>query len=364
VPIRSLVVFFAAISFLGTGCDVQVRTEAIPATSPLPVTATLPATTTPLATETSLPPPPPPTVAPVEGVTSTQLNVRAEPSTAGSVLGIIPADTRVEIVGKDPGESWWQINYPQGQGTDGKGWVTAEYIITLATPDVPIIGGDRGDPNEGNVAVVQQQINVRSGPGTGFNSLGTLNPQDVVQLTGKDANGAWLQIGFAAGPEGKAWINAAFVQALGVENLPIITEAGVIVGTGTPTNIPPTPTATIVPARQDNDSPDNPLVNVIFDPIGTRTLIYNGDVSAPDGDTEDWIQFTSFSERIRIEVTCKGSDMRIELIQNGSTFDQAACAAQQIVSVKPDQPVQVHLEALSEGSLRYSSYTLKVTTFP
>ena len=115
--------------------------------------------------------------------------MRAEPSTASNVLGIIPANTKVEITGKDPAENWWQINYPQGSR-----WKRLGHLHnTLQRPPslkFRIIGGDETNPNNGNVAIIQQQINVRSGPGTGFNSLGTFNPQDVVSLTGKDSNGA------------------------------------------------------------------------------------------------------------------------------------------------------------------------------
>ncbi len=322
----------------------------------------LPVGITPAASETPFPPPAQPTVAPVDGVTSTQVNVRAEPSTTSDVVGIIPAEMRVEITGKDPSENWWQINYPQG--VDGKGWVTAQYVTTANAAEVPTIGGGEADPNAGNVAIIQQQLNVRSGPGTDFNSLGTLNPQDVASLTGKDPNGAWLQIEFAAGPEGKGWVNAAFVQAQGVENLPIIAESGAVIGTGTPTDIPSTPTATVVPAPEDNDSASQPLISVTFDTGSTRSFIYNGDVSAPDGDGEDWIQFTPLSERILLEISCQGGEVQIELIQGSQTFEQLACATQQIISVQPAQPVRVHVQALAGELLSYSSYTLKVTTIP
>jgi len=344
-----------------------MREGLTPTPASLLITATLEPTLTPRPSETPLPPPPQPTIAPVEGKTSTQVNVRLEPSTASDVLGTIPANTKVEIIGKDPGENWWQINFPQDAG--GKGWVTAQYVTTAAKPEVPIIGGAEAGPNTGNVAVIKQQLNVRSGPGTGFNSVGTLNPNDVVALTGKDPNGAWLQIDYpqGAGPEGKGWINAAFVQANGAENLPIITEAGLIVGTGTPTGIPATPTATLLPAMDDGDSVQSPSVNVTFSASGTHDLQYSSDVSSPGGDAEDWLQFVPYSGSILLEVSCKGNHLQIELIQNGEVIplmENQACANRQVVPVQSGEPVQVHVSVIANETLTYSSYTLNIRTLP
>jgi uncharacterized protein YraI len=336
-----------------------------PTTTSIATTSTPPAALTPAPTETPLAPLSP-TVVLVEGITSTQVNVRVEPSTASNVLGVIPADMRVEITGKDPGENWWQINYPHPQAVDGKGWVTAQYVTTIATPDVPTIGGAGAGAQSGNVAVVQQQLNVRSGPGTGFNSLGTLNPQDVVSLTGKDPNGAWLQIDFPAGPEGRGWVNAAFVQAQGAENLPIIAESGLVVGTGTPTGIPPTPTPTVIPAREDGDSAINPVISVILEPTGTQAFIYGGDLSAPRGDREDWIAFKPFDRFVFASLECKGSDaIEVQVLENGlpgNTY--ITCGAQmEELAVEAGSNYLIHLQLVSSAqTLQYISYILTIKT--
>lgn len=362
---KSKLVILLAFLVLNAGCSVSVQEGSGAAPTSFIVTLTLPPSSTLSPSETPLPPPPTPTTAPVEGTVSTQINVREQPSTAGEVLGILPANTKVQIVGRDPGGNWWQILYPQaGEGT---GWVTAQYVIMISgTPNVPVIGG-RADSGNGNVAVIQQQLNVRSGPGTDFNSLGTLNPQDVVNLTGKDANGAWLQIEYTSGPDGKGWINAAFAQANGVENLPIVTEAGKVVGTGTPVNTAPPPTPTLLPAPLDEDSANRPIKTVFFDRAGIHTLIYNGDVSAPDGDTEDWLAFTTFSGQILLETACQGNVPHFELLQNGAVLEQSAvvgCGTRSIVPVEPNNPVLVHVSAVPTGSQSYSSYIVKVSTIP
>lgn len=356
-------IIFLVITLILSSCGVRVSETNAATETPFVVTATLPSTLTPRPSETPLPPPPQPTAVPVEGTTSTQLNVRAEPSTASEVLGIIPANTRVEIVGRDPGENWWQILYPEG--VDGRGWVTAQYVTTAGSPKVPVIGGAESESGSGASAIVIQQLNIRSGPGTSFNSLGILNADDVVTLTGRNSAGSWLQIEYPAGPDGRGWVNAGFVKASGVEVLPIVSDAGEVIGTGTPADTPLPPTPTVVPAPPDDDSAESPVKTVIFYRAGTNTLIYNGDVSTPVGDPEDWIAVTPYSEKILLEVSCSGSDVLVELMQSGqplATISEIRCGSQLVVPVEPDQAVLVHVSVLADGLQSYSSYTLKVST--
>ena len=280
---------------------------------------------------------------------------------------MIPPNTKVQIVGKDPGGNWWQILYEAG--VDGKGWVNAQYVTTSNPDAIPFIGANPTDPNDGNVAIVQQQINVRSGPGTNFNSLGTLNAQDVVSLTGKDSNGAWLQIAFSAGPEGKGWVNAAFVRAQGVENLPIITEAGQVVGTGTPTVIPATPTPTVLPAWLDNDSSSSPSANVIFEADGTNTLLYEGDISSPEGDRDDWIRFKPYTPQVLASLTCSTSaPLQAEIVENDATtpvFSLVCGQLNQPVDVTPGANYAIHLYTQpTGGSLQFIRYMVKIQSIP
>lgn len=279
---------------------------------------------------------------------------------------MIPPNATVQIVGKDPGGNWWQIIFEGG--VEGKGWVTAQYVTTGNADAVPVIGGDTTDPGTGNAAIVQQQINVRSGPGTSFNSLGTLNAQDVVNLTGKDPNGAWLQIAFSAGPEGKGWVNAAFVRAQGVENLPIITEAGEIVGTGTPANVPAAPTSTVIPAWIDNDSFGNPVASVIFELAGTHTLIYEGDISTPQGDPEDWINFKPYTAMVYTGLTCADNgSLQADILEDGiPTGMTLTCGdLNEPIIVNAGASYSVHLYTQSSAStLQYIRYAIKIQTSP
>ena len=326
------------------------------------ITPTLPPISTLRPSETALPIPVQPTVAPVEGVATTQLNVRADPSTTSEVLGVITANTKVQIVGKDPYENWWQITYDAGTG--GKGWVTAQYVETVGNPEVPVIGIGGLNPQSENTAVVISQLNIRSGPGTTFNSLGTLNANDIVNLSGKNSTGTWLQIEFPAGPDGKGWVNSGFVKADDDASLPIVSNEGDVIGTGTPVDTPLPPTPTIVPAAMDFDSTDTPIKTIIFSRGGINSFIYAGDVSAPNGDTEDWIAFTSYDGLVFINIECNGNNsIRVEA---SNTNDAVLCnQPPKALTVPVGSETQIHILANSlTDQLVYTKYIITIKENP
>jgi len=354
--------FFSVIliAALLAGCKFQV--DVIEAPTPITViaTVTLLPSVTPLPSLTRIPIFPTSTIVPVEAVASTQVNVRAEPNTASEVLGVLPPKSRVQVIGKDSGGNWWQIQYPSG--ADGKAWVATEFVALAEAREVPVVGASL---NGGNDAVIQQQLNVRSGPGTSFNSIGTLNAQDVVTLTGKDANGAWLQINFAAGPDGKGWVNAAFVKATGVETLPIVGDAGQVIGTGAPVDTPLPPQPTVAPAPLDNDSASAPAINVTLTSSGTRSFQYSSDVSSPTGDAEDWIQFKTFSVNTKLELECTGSGSYIAvLLQNNTVVDNLVCGKIILFLTDPSAVYAVHFVSSPTGSLEYTRFTVRVEAIP
>lgn len=358
MPSKLTLTILVILNFLAAGCSVKVRNDFPTQTPQLIISATLPPSTTPHPSETPLPPPPTATVAPVSGTTSTQLNVRSEPSTASEVLGIIAANISVQIVGQDPSGNWWQIVYEGG--INEKGWITAQYVETAAKPEVPVIGGGGVNPNSGGSAVVIQQLNIRSGPGTGFESLGILNTNDVVSLTGKNRDSIWLQIEFAGGPDGRGWINSAFVRADGLDSLPIVSDLGEMVGTGTPVSTPLPPTPTVVPAPMDFDSADAPLKTIFFDRTGTSTLIYNGDVSIPEGDTDDWIAFTSYDNLVLVSIECIGNgSLHAEITGSESAF--TCNELEKAITVPVGIMQLIHIEAVpASTALQYVNYVLTI----
>ena len=78
----------------------------------------------------------------------------------------------------------------------------------------------------GGVEVYVDQDLVLDLVGPGYDPLGRLKQNDAVTLVGKNATGKWVQIEFAASPDGKGWLQADSVQASGIETLPVVMDKG------------------------------------------------------------------------------------------------------------------------------------------
>ncbi len=289
-----------------SACELNLSAPSNGTATPFIITATLPPTPIPPPTWTSIPSTSSPTFAPIIGTTSTQLNVRGDPSTASAPLGMISPFAKVQIVGKDSSGKWYQIIYPQGN--DGKGWLVAQYVQVDNPTAIPIIA-DAATPSP-----------------------------------------TAAQIGSVPNTNATA------------QTPPSISE------TIAPTTIPPTFTPTLVPAPQDGDTAQSPAVNIIFSPSGTRALIYSSDISAPQGDAEDWIQFTPYGSTVIVSLTCSGNGTpKVNLQQNGAQvqWDRLACGETKQVNVSSGQAYLMSLTALSNsGQLEYVHYTLSIATSP
>ncbi|MHB8776470.1 MAG: SH3 domain-containing protein [Anaerolineales bacterium] len=340
-----------------TGCDVKLEGQNVSTATPGYITATLPATSIPLPTQTPLPPTPVPTLSPLEGTTTTQVYVRAETSTAGENLGMLAQFSIVQVIGKDASGTWYQIIY--SDSPTGTGWIRAEYVLVNASTEIPVIESGTGNGSSASGLVIQK-INIRSGPGTTYETLGVLNPNDVVFITGKDPSGAWIQIEYTNAPDGKGWATSRFLQIDHADSLPVIEEAGQT--PQAPSDIAVTPAVQILPAMQDGDKMGSPLAKVAIAPTSARAFQVNGDVSAPEGDNEDWIEFNSNSQAVVIQVLCSSAALQVEVWNNEASVDGflLACGEKRVLSVTPTNSYVLRLSNPVSNEFRYTKYTLSV----
>lgn len=148
------------------------------------------------------------------------LIVRSGPGTGYSKLGTLAKGKTFAITGKiqdSSGVWWYTFNY------NGKtGYVSSAYIKTNTTAS----GVTTVSNTTGTVATQSTALTIRSGPGTSYSKLGTLDKGKTFAITGKaqDSSGAW-------------WYQLSFNGKTGYAAAQYVT-----VKTTTPETTPPTGT--------------------------------------------------------------------------------------------------------------------------
>jgi uncharacterized protein YraI len=129
----------------------------------------------------------------IVAVDSGTLNVRSGPGTGYAVIDSLTAGNQAVVLDgpvSANGYTWYQVNYSFGGYT---GWVAGEYLSYVGGGGIAI-----GD----NVSVTTNSLNVRSGPGTGYAVIDSLNTGDrgVVVDGPVSANGyTWYEINYSYG---------------------------------------------------------------------------------------------------------------------------------------------------------------------
>lgn len=341
----------SSVWFILTGC-VVTTTGDLATSTPEFVTATLPPSPIPFPTLTLPPPTPLPTIAPIEGTTTTQVNVRASTSTGSDTLGTIPQFSKVQVIGRDSSTNWYQIIY--SDSPTGAGWVRAEYVQVNAAAEIPVLGsGAVSGP--GGSGVVIQKINVRSGPATSFEILGELNPNDVVFIFAKDESGEWAEIEYANSAEGKGWVALKFLQVESADSLPTIVTV-----VETPVNVVASPGNTSLPALLDGDSKEFPLASITFSALGAGSMQISGDVSSPDGDGEDWVEFTTNNGNVAIQLVCPAEAPQVELWKMNEIVERLslACGEKRYLKLDANETYLLRLSVADTTIFQHTNFTL------
>lgn len=347
------------------------------------------ATFTPQPSATYSPPTITPTFQPLEATTNAQVNVRSGPEQTQPSLGLINFGAKIQIIGKDASEKWWRIAYPDAPS--GVGWVSAAFIVfTGDADDVPVIedrAPEPGTPDPGQAtvdpstptpkaktAIVTQRINVRGGPATAYESLGMIDANTTVILTGRNEINTWVQIEFNEGLEGKGWVAALYLKDADLQGLPYYGNDGQLLYAPTPGLAPGQSTLTPSPypaAAIDNDSETEPGVRQTLSPNGAGTLIYTSELSSPDGDDVDWVAFTlegsaNQSYYLYLRLDCSGNGAVTATLEKAGApvadTRPVLCGNYDLaIKVIGGQEYMLVLRADGAGNaLRFTKYTLAI----
>ena len=136
----------------------------------------------------------------------------------------------------------------------------------------------------------------------------------------------------------------------------------------------PAPTPTIGPAFADYDSAAKPGVRVTFSSSGTRQFTYSGQVSAPQGDPEDWVEFTPFAinasdASLVFSLTCSGNgSLTVAMEQAGtplSGWGTLACGdLNKPITLPAGRPYELDLAPAPGEGLQLVNYVLTVQNMP
>lgn len=143
------------------------------------------------------------------------------------------------------------------------------------SPDIPTVTGTATGPI-GRTVLDQDEINVRSGPGTDvFPRIGVLLPGQDVPVLGRSPGGDWLEVYYPGVPGNKGWVYQALVV------LPAGTVLQIIEPPSTPTPaVTPTIDATLAarfitdvpPTRLPTYTPAQPITIPTFESENSRAI--------------------------------------------------------------------------------------------
>lgn len=221
------------------------------------------------------------------------VNVRSGPGTQYDIIGQLNSSNEVQITGRSDDESnWLRIGF---EGREG--WVAYFTVSVIGNTELLPIVSPRGGQEiplvqatsvPANLRAISsifvttyRIVNIRSGPGTEYLSIGSLQPGSSTDVTGRSGDNEWLRVRYL---DMEGWV-AYFVVSLtgSLENIPIVeTSPGAL------TNEIPITVEVVTRYNvnlRENPVLDSPSIDLI--PFGT-TL----DVDARSDEADTWLHVT------------------------------------------------------------------------
>lgn len=156
---------------------------------------------------------------------------------------------------------------------------TVAIATVTGTPSGPFI----------RVNLDQEQINVRSGPGTDYEIIGVLVAGQIAPANGKSSAGLWIQVDYPGVPGGVAWVYSPLVTLTRGGELAILepppTSTPMVTPTVDPTlaaqlivEVPPTRLPTFTPPAEPLVIPtfesSQPLLSNANFPMGIVIIVF------------------------------------------------------------------------------------------
>jgi uncharacterized protein YraI len=159
--------------------------------------------------------------------------LRSGPAVEFPVFGVAPTGSRAEVLGESQDGQWWAVRLPVSLASDGTGWVFKAYtfasnlpanVRVIPTPDLPRNITPAAPASGAPSLITREPLNVRSGPGNAYPSLGRVAIGTVLAVLGvsPDREHYVVNIPTTIAASGQGWVPARFVRAENVSNVPVI----------------------------------------------------------------------------------------------------------------------------------------------
>ncbi len=172
------------------------------------------------------------TQSPGEASLTANLNadIHSGPGLDSYVFGVLGKDESAPVIGVSPDGLWWLISVEDMESEEG--WVSDELVTTENIDGVPVIQTDleptpETTPSADTATVTAiANVNVRSGPDTGYGKTGLLETGQVAIVIGVSQDRAWWLIRLPTQEGGQGWVSAQYVTAKNTESVPVVSAEG------------------------------------------------------------------------------------------------------------------------------------------
>ncbi len=189
----------------------------------------------PVITPPLLPPlvsfPAPPQNAP-QVVMREPATLRSGPTLEFPVYGVAPTGSRAEVLGQSEDKEWWAVRLPTSLTSDGTGWVAKVYTVASNAGNVPTIKTPKlpknitpAAPGSGAPSLVTREpLNVRTGPGNEYPSLGKVGIGSILGVLGVSPDREYyvVNVPLEIDRSGRGWVPARYVKTENVSNVPVV----------------------------------------------------------------------------------------------------------------------------------------------
>jgi uncharacterized protein YraI len=158
--------------------------------------------------------------------------LRSGPTVEFPVYGVAPVGSKAEVIGQSEDGEWWAIRLPTSLASDGVGWIPKLFtsasnvsgVPKIKTPDLPRNITPAAPASGAPSLVTREPLNVRTGPGNEYRSLGKVGIGAILAVVGVSPDREYFVVNIPKeiDPSGRGWVPARYVRTENVSNVPVV----------------------------------------------------------------------------------------------------------------------------------------------